>query len=69
MTPRRRRQLVHLSVTIPADDHARLIAIAEESDATLADVVRELVNIATKTRSKSDRIRLRIAFDATDNST
>lgn len=69
MTPRRRRQVVHLSVTIPAEDHAKLIAIAEEADATLADVVRELVNIATKSRSKSDRIRLRIAFDGSDNST
>lgn len=67
MTPRRRRQLVHLSVTIPAEDHAALVAIAEDADATLADVVRELVAFATKSRSKSDRIRLRISFDAGDN--
>jgi hypothetical protein len=64
-----RRQQIYVGTTISLDDHARLVRIAETTEATLADVLRELIGIAVKSPSKSSRIRDRISFDNDDDNT
>ncbi len=59
----RHRTSINVSVRIPIEVYNALSDIAQATDATLSDVVREVFTFVTQTPSKYERIRARFPVD------